>query len=697
MHSTNNISEQQLTASEEFLRAGDLSGDPATAVPQPDENGEFACPADGARFMAALGIPQVPLRGKSPQLGGKNWQHHASTDPTQIDAWAKKFRGCNFGSVALPKLGGFFMMEADAPTFRERHMKDTGRDFTKTLTIQSRPGRGHRYYAQTSESLALGNIGQNNRVGDFSLRADHEMCVSPGSIHPETEKQYRVVVNVPPVAMSKAEIAWLRTQRKARANIDLAATGPKIPYGQHDDFLFKAACKLRGMLEWDEAQVAAHLLDLCVKRCENYGSDYREMCAAKAKQACKFPPGSKWQENFKSRSTSPTASDPGNADAPSLRTGNQITMKSVRWFWPARVPLGKLTIFAGNPDNGKSLVTTWLAATCTVGGAFPDDVHNATPPSNVLMLIGEDDIDDTVLPRLYAAGADVSKIIFLEAMRTQTGDDREVRLDYDMHTVENQLKQNPAIRMVVVDPISNYLGKAKMVDEQEVRSMVLIPLKGLAAKYNVAVVLVMHLNKKPDLNAISRVGGAMAFTGVARASWLCQRDEADDDDEAANSNAEDTFSFVPIKNNLARRDQNGLSFTIAAKRIEIPDDREAFVPYVVWGGAAKVKSADTALGTHGRKERSAHGNRNDQSLEKAKRFILEFLADGEPKPSALLVETAKQRENIGRFKLQQAKETLPVEVFKDGAWFWRLKPVHANSQTVAASATHQSDFVEVGN
>ena len=34
----------------------------------------------------------------------------------------------------------------------------------------------------------------------------------------------------------------------------------------------------------------------------------------------------------------------------------------VEWFWPRRVPKGKITILDGDPDNGKSVLTTDLAA-----------------------------------------------------------------------------------------------------------------------------------------------------------------------------------------------------------------------------------------------------------------------------------------------------------------------------------------------
>jgi len=60
----------------------------------PDANGCFAVPADGAKFMASLGIPQIPLRGKRPFFN--EWPTKGSTDFAQIDRWAAEFVGLQF-------------------------------------------------------------------------------------------------------------------------------------------------------------------------------------------------------------------------------------------------------------------------------------------------------------------------------------------------------------------------------------------------------------------------------------------------------------------------------------------------------------------------------------------------------------------------------------------------------------------------
>ena len=39
-----------------------------------------------------------------------------------------------------------------------------------------------------------------------------------------------------------------------------------------------------------------------------------------------------------------------------------VAPQPVRWLWPSRIALGKLTVFAGRPDLGKSFITLDIAA-----------------------------------------------------------------------------------------------------------------------------------------------------------------------------------------------------------------------------------------------------------------------------------------------------------------------------------------------
>src|SRR5664279_1970797 len=84
-----------------------------------------------------------------------------------------------------------------------------------------------------------------------------------------------------------------------------------------------------------------------------------------------------------------------------------VRPRNVTWLWPGRIPFGKLTIIDGDPGLGKSTLSLEIAARLTTGRAMPDGI--ALEPANVIMMTTEDDLDDTVRPRLDAAGADVNR------------------------------------------------------------------------------------------------------------------------------------------------------------------------------------------------------------------------------------------------------------------------------------------------
>jgi hypothetical protein len=48
-----------------------------------------------------------------------------------------------------------------------------------------------------------------------------------------------------------------------------------------------------------------------------------------------------------------------------------VTREMLEWLWPGRIPLGKLTLLAGDPGLGKSFVTLDIAARVSRGDAWP--------------------------------------------------------------------------------------------------------------------------------------------------------------------------------------------------------------------------------------------------------------------------------------------------------------------------------------
>jgi putative DNA primase/helicase len=229
---------------------------------KPDAHGEFNSPLDGALFLAALGIPQTPLRAKTKIALLPSWQQNASTDPEQIKKWAHDYPDCNFGSVALP--GGIFVFEADSPKVRER-FKAQGGDFTSSLITESSPGKGHRYYRQVP---GVENIAQSDTLyRDFSLRVTNMYCVSPGSVHPATGRQYRLLASGAPAAPSEQEIAFWTSEKKAPTKPKAPEEGTPILQGARNATLTSIAGGLRQKgLNRDELE--AVLLRMNEERCQ---------------------------------------------------------------------------------------------------------------------------------------------------------------------------------------------------------------------------------------------------------------------------------------------------------------------------------------------------------------------------------------------------------------------------------------------
>jgi hypothetical protein len=352
-----------------------------------------------------------------------------------------------------------------------------------------------------------------------------------------------------------------------------------------------------------------------------------------------------------------------------MRRVSDVEIKSVQWLWDRRIPFGKISLFVGNPDQGKSLASLYVAAMASTGRDW-FDCKNNTPLCEVLILIGEDDVADTTAPRLKVAGADLEKIHQLESVivadgKGKTQFQRDAQLDGDLKMIEAYLTAHPEIRLVVIDPLSDYLGSAKMNDEQSVRA-ILGPIKNLAEKLNIAILCIMHLNKKTDLDAIHRVGGAMAFTGKSRAVWMFM-DAPEDDGEAAlsapTSIQEDLHQMVRVKCNIARKD-GGLTYKIESRSITI-QGKEDYAPAIVFTGVTRNDAnSDKPKQPVGRPAVQCTG---------AAKWLVSFLSGGE-RPANEVYEAANAAGYGGSVK--RAKTELEIKSVKrgdrDNQWFWSL-------------------------
>jgi hypothetical protein len=211
---------------------------------------------------------------------------------------------------------------------------------------------------------------------------------------------------------------------------------------------------------------------------------------------------------------------------PCVTTLADVEVKPVEWFWKPWVPYRAVTLLDGDPGLGKSTLTLDLAARASRGFSMPPDPGAALgEPVHVLLLSAEDSLAHTIRPRLDAAGADVSRVHSLDAIR-QKDDERPPVLPWDLALVKDMIIRR-GIRLVVVDPLMAFLGtETDAHKDQDIRRC-MHQLKLIAEGTGVAMLVIRHLNKNVGGPALYRGGGSIGIIGAVRSALVVGRHPRD--------------------------------------------------------------------------------------------------------------------------------------------------------------------------
>lgn len=319
-----------------------------------------------------------------------------------------------------------------------------------------------------------------------------------------------------------------------------------------------------------------------------------------------------------------------------LKSMAEVKAEKVEWLWPNKIPDGSLTIISGDPGVTKSFLTQYMVAHVTTGTPWPDCPDVPVKKGSVIFIADEDDPAKIIRPRLDAHGADVSKVYILDSV--QVSEEKEF-FDLTRHLdgIEDILSKKPDCRLLVLDPITAYLGRTNANSNAEVRAAI-TPLAALAAKQKVTIIGINHHNKRQDLSYIYRGLGSTAFVALARSVWAVVVDK--DDSE--------TRIFCPVKSNYCIN-PTGLKFRIIDGAIEF--DTEPWTGHI----------DDT-------------GSKSTSRVDEASDWLIEKLQNGARLSSTLFEEG--EEDGFGKDLLFRAKKKLGVKATKDGfggQWFWQLR------------------------
>ncbi|MGD0415706.1 MAG: AAA family ATPase [Terriglobales bacterium] len=287
-----------------------------------------------------------------------------------------------------------------------------------------------------------------------------------------------------------------------------------------------------------------------------------------------------------------------------------VVQKNVKWLWKNKIPYGYVTVVAGEEGIGKTTLVSGIVAEQTKKGR------------DVLLIADEDNPEDTLVPRLNAAGADLSRVHHMEEAAW-----KKDKLEYafeilrDIGKLEAWLAAHPGVTTVVIDPWLNCAGGINEYSSKQVRQ-VFMPLQKIARKFGIVIICIAHFKKGQAGRANEKVGGALAVVQVPRSVLLVARVK----EEGGVLDGE----LYQTKHNLNPK-ENGQKFQI----VGAVSKRNGIIvktSKVMWGGESQ-RDAEVVFAT------------NDPAelvFDKCCEWLTDFLNDGEL-PATEVLTSGKKR------------------------------------------------------
>lgn len=336
-----------------------------------------------------------------------------------------------------------------------------------------------------------------------------------------------------------------------------------------------------------------------------------------------------------------------------LVQGDSLNPEPIHWLWDGWLAAGKMHIVAGVPGTGKTTLCIALAASITTGGRWPDGTK--AEKGHVLIWSGEDDPQDTLIPRLHACGADLSRIHFVTSVHKE-GDSRPFDPAHDVPHLRKQLEaMRVPIKLMIVDPIVSATSGDSHKNAETRRS--LQPLVDLAQSIRCALIGITHFTKgTAGRDPLDRVTGSLAFGALARLVMV-----------AAKNPEDEKRVFMRAKSNIGA-DHGGFYYDL--EQVELPNFPGVSTSQLLWGEAIDGTAREMLAETE-----TSDDSEHKSAMSDAMEFLTSLLKDG-PVQSKQIRKDVDQA-GYSWATVKRAKKLLGIEANKDGMngkWSWSLPP-----------------------
>lgn len=339
-----------------------------------------------------------------------------------------------------------------------------------------------------------------------------------------------------------------------------------------------------------------------------------------------------------------------------VTTMSSIAAKPIEPLWAGCLYRGKLTVIAGIPGDGKSLLADDICARISAGAAWPVG-DGSFAKSTVFLLTAEDDPADTIRPRLDVAGADNDLIKLIGGayhVDEKTGERTldMVSLISDLPAIERQIVDSGA-SLLVVDPLTSFSDSDTNKTGESRR--LFDGMAQMAARTGVAILIITHMNKRSDARkAMQMIAGSHVIVAAVRVVLVTARDP---NDKARRL-------LLPIKLNIGP-DDTGFAFRVTPRVHAVCGD----VPACEWeADGVEDMSADDVLIDNTPRAQAAVEKSNE-----VQDWLREYLKR-EPVAASSLWAKAKEM-GYGERRVKQALKVIKASceiLGYQGKWHWRL-------------------------
>jgi energy-coupling factor transporter ATP-binding protein EcfA2 len=399
----------------------------------------------------------------------------ATDDPVKIREWWSQSPDSNIG-IATGIKSGVVIVDVDP-----RNGGTTPEGMPDTVVVET--GDGKHYYYRIDEELRACILQPG-----VDLLADGKYALAPPSIHPNG-KQYRFVSQGVPLKPFPRSL-FSKSQHPVGTPIPNPDrfSQDAIPEGGRNTHLIS----IGGVLRMKGCTYGVILATLQAENNARCRPPLSEMEVQRiAQSAAKYNEGPKLE--FVNAST--------------------VLKEQVSWIWDSRIPAGKISLLEGDPGLGKSTIAALLVASVTSGSPLPG-MARAEVRGKAIIASAEDGYGDTLVPRLEAAGADLSKVLFLQGLD----------LSKASHISALEKEVGHEVALIVIDPLMAYLGGINSNFDQSIREMT-SRCSAMAQRSGAAFLFIRHWNKNTDGSMLYRGGGSIGIAGAARSVLAVIQDE----------------------------------------------------------------------------------------------------------------------------------------------------------------------------